>query len=481
MPPLDAVDQAELVRSGEASPLELLDAAIERIERLNPELNAVIHPMFDGARAEAQGELPDGPFKGVPMLVKDLLCHTAGDPMHEGMGFLKGQNWIEEEDQELARRFRSAGFLIAGKTNTPELGILPTTEPLAYGATLNPWNTGYSTGGSSGGSAAAVASGMVAVAHANDGGGSIRIPAANCGLVGLKPTRGRNPLGPDFGDLFSGLVHEHVVTRTVRDSAAVLDAVHGPALGEPYFAPPPERPFAQEVGADPGTLRIALWTKPPGGEVEVHQDNLDAVEGAARALEGLGHTVEPIELAALQEPQTVFDFLVRWTTGVAWNLDYWGRKTGREITEADVEPATWALAEQGRAHSAAAYLTAIENQQALTRKVAEEGERFDIVLSPTTAVPPTPIGAFDVGEDGPLVPILTATPVAAFCTAYNISGQPAISLPLRWNADGLPIGVMAAAKAGREDLLIRLASQLEEAEPWAERVPPLFADAPALD
>ncbi len=319
------------------------------------------------------------------------------------------------------------------------------------------------------------------MAHANDGGGSIRIPAGNCGLVGLKPTRGRVSLGGDFGDLLSGLVHEHVVTRTVRDSAAVLDAVHGPAPGDPYFAPAPERPFAEEVGVDPGRLRVALWTKAPGGEVEVHPDCIEAAENAAALLEGLGHTVEPIELDALSDPQTVFDFLVRWTTGVAWNLDYWARKIGREVTEADVEPTTWALAEQGRAHTAAAYLTAIENQQKLTRAVAEQGEAYDIVLSPTMAVPPTRIGDFDVDESGPLMPIVTATPVAAFCTAYNISGQPAISLPLHWNDEGLPIGVMAAAKPGREDLLIRVASQVEEAQPWAERIPPVFAEEPSLD
>src|SRR5918998_36996 len=235
---LDAIAQAELVRRGEASPAELVDAAIARIEALNPELNAVITPLFDRARETAAGELPDGPFRGVPMLLKDLACHSAGDPFYEGMAFLRDAGWVEHEDTILASRFRRAGFVFCGKTNTPELGILSTTEPAAFGATRNPWNTGHSTGGSSGGSAAAVAAGMVPLAHANDGGGSIRIPASECGLVGLKPSRQRISEGPLIGDLMSGLTAELVVSRSVRDTATALEAVEGPAPGDPYVAPP---------------------------------------------------------------------------------------------------------------------------------------------------------------------------------------------------------------------------------------------------
>src|SRR6476646_5675419 len=247
---LDAIAQAELVRSGQASPTELVDAAIKRIEGVNPDLNAVIHERFDKARDEAAGDLPDGPFRGVPLVVKDLMCHTAGDPFHEGIAGVRREGWVEQEDTELARRFKAAGFVIVGKTNTPELGILPTTEPAAYGPSRNPWDTTRSTGGSSGGSAAAVAAGMVPAAHANDGGGSIRIPASECGLVGLKPSRGRLSWGPAYGELWAGLAVEHVVSRSVRDSAAILDMVAGAMPGDPYFAPPPSRPFLQEVGAN---------------------------------------------------------------------------------------------------------------------------------------------------------------------------------------------------------------------------------------
>jgi len=256
---LDATAQAELVRSGQASPLELVDAAIERIERVNPELNAVITPLFDTARAQATSDrLPDGPLRGVPFVLKDLACHSAGDPFHEGMAFLKGRGWSEPEDTALAARFRAAGLITVGKTNTPELGILPTTEPQAHGPTRNPWDTSRSTGGSSGGSAAAVAAGLVPVGHANDGGGSIRIPASECGLVGLKPSRARVSSGPEFGDVMGGLTCELVVSRSVRDTATVLDAVHGMEPGDPYTAPEPARPYLDEVGADAGRLRIGV-------------------------------------------------------------------------------------------------------------------------------------------------------------------------------------------------------------------------------
>src|SRR3954470_5973083 len=257
---MDATDQAEQVRNGEVSAVELVDAAIARIEKVNPELNAVIHPLFEDARKEVASGLPDGPFTGVPMVLKDLLCYSAGHPFHEGMRFLQDQGGSEEEDQYLAAKFRAAGFVFVGRTNTPELGIIPACEPDAHGATRNPWNTEHSTGGSSGGSAAAVASGMVPVGHANDGGGSIRIPASECGLVGLKPTRARTWLGPERGDMYAGLIPEHVVTRSVRDTAAILDAVHDAMPGDPYAAPTPNRSFLEEVGAYPGRLRVGLLT-----------------------------------------------------------------------------------------------------------------------------------------------------------------------------------------------------------------------------
>src|SRR5881409_3063501 len=268
---LDATAQAELVRQRHVSPRELVDAAIARIERLNPKLNAVIIQRFEKARAEAAApDLPAGPFRGVPFLLKDLVCHSAGDPYHAGMRLLRELEWVERYDTYLAARFRAAGFVFLGRTNVPELGPAPTTEPVAYGPTRNPWDTSRSPGGSSGGSAAAVAAGLVPVAHANDGGGSIRIPSSECGLVGLKPSRGRTSLGPDVGEGWGGLSVEHVVARSVRDTAAVLDAVAGYLPGDPYTAPPPARPFRDEVGAAPGKLRVGLLVKAPAGQTEVH-------------------------------------------------------------------------------------------------------------------------------------------------------------------------------------------------------------------
>ena len=322
---MDATAQAGLIRSGEASPRELTEAAIKRIEAINGELNAVIHPMFEKALAT---EPADGPFRGVPFLLKDLNCHSAGDPMHEGMGFLKRIGWVEEEDTWLARRFREAGFVFLGKTNTPELGILPTTESTAYGPARNPWDTTRSTGGSSGGSAAAVAAGMVAVAHASDGGGSIRIPASCCGLVGLKPSRGRVSLAPEFGDFMSGLVTELVVARSVRDAAAVLEWVADPPPGEPYYAPDRARSYNEEVGADPGRLRIGLMTRPPGGHFESHPECVAAAEATARLLESLGHHVDASYPGALDDAGYIEKFLVRWTSNTDYCLRYWERKTG---------------------------------------------------------------------------------------------------------------------------------------------------------
>ncbi len=473
---LDATAQAQLVRSGEASPAELVDAAIARIEALNPELNAVIHPLFEKARAT---EPADGPFRGVPMLVKDLSCYTEGDPLHEGMAFLKQAGYTADHDMELTKRFRRAGFVICGRTNTPELGILPTTEPAAHGPTRNPWDRERSPGGSSGGSAAAVAAGMVAVAHANDGGGSIRIPASQCGLVGLKPTRARVPLGPDFGDIMGGIVAELAVTRSVRDTAAVLDAVHGPQAGDPYGVAPPARAYAEEVGADPGRLRIGLMTSPPGGQFPAHEESVAGARAAAQLLEGLGHHVEEAYPSALDDPEYVPQFLVRWTAGVAWNIDHWAKKVGREVGPDDVEACTWALAEMGRTHTAASYLAAVEFSQASARKVAAwwDEDGYDLLLTPTTGEPATRLGEFDAPPDNPAAPILRAIPLATFTAGFNATGQPAISLPLHETADGLPVGVQLVAAFGREDLLLRVAAQLEEAAPWADRVPTLASQA----
>jgi len=478
---MDATAQAALVRSGEASPAELVEAAIERIEALNPGLNAVIHPLFEKGRDAAKGELPDGPFRGVPFLLKDLIAHSAGDPFHEGMKHLRDIGWTEEADTELVRRFHQAGFVILGHTNTPELGILPTCEPEAHGPTHNPWDRERSPGGSSGGSAAAVASGMVPVAHANDGGGSIRIPAAACGLVGLKPSRGRVSLAPEFGDTMTGLTAEHVVARSVRDSARILDLTQGLVAGDPYAAPTPQRPYLEEVGTDPGTLRVGLATAAPNGQFEVHPECVVGAEAAGKLLESLGHSVESSHPAAFDDPDYTERFIQRWTAGIAWNLDYWSRKTGVEVTEKGVEGSTWALAEMGRSFSGPDYLGALEYQQRSARATAAWWEQgFDLLLTPTMGEPPTPLGSFEPEPGNPASPILRSIPTAGFTAFWNATGQPAISLPLQWSEDGLPIGIQFVAAYGREDLLIRLAAQLEEAQPWAERRPAQRAESQRL-
>jgi amidase len=475
-PHLDATAQADLVRAGEVSPRELVQASIERIEAVNGELNAVIHPLFEQA---LETEPADGPFRGVPFVVKDLVCSVAGTPQHEGMRFLKELGFRADSDSWLAERFRKAGLVFVGKTNTPELGILPTTEPLAYGPARNPWDTSRSTGGSSGGSGAAVASGMVALGHANDGGGSIRIPASCNGLVGLKTTRGRVSMAP-LGDFASGLITELVVSRSVRDTAGLLEWIcRESPPGEPYFAPPCDRPYSKDVGADPGRLRIGVMTSAPGGHAETHPDCVAAAEEAGRALEALGHVVEDSYPLALDDPGYIDNFLVRWTAGVTAGLEFWSMRTGKPIGQADVEPLTWALAEQGRAHSAADYLLAVGYAQVVTRAVAQWWQDFDVLVTPTMALPPAELGTIGNGaeDEDPTMPITRAIPYAVFTAGFNATGQPAISLPLHWNDDGLPIGVQLVGDLGREDLLIRVASQLEEARPWAERRPPVFAAA----
>jgi len=480
---IDATEQARMVRAGEVSPSELVEEAIERLERLNPELNSVIHPLIEPARDLAVGDIPDGPFRGVPYLVKDLSCYMAGVPVHEGMRALRDAGYVADHDMVMTQRLRRAGFVILGRTNAPELGILPTTEPVAYGPTRNPWEPSRSPGGSSGGSAAAVAAGIVAAAHANDGGGSIRIPASHCGLVGLKPSRARVSLAPDFGDLLYGLVIDLAVTRSVRDAAGILDVMHGPEPGDPYAVPPPSRPYVEEVGADPGQLRIGLMTAPPGGQFETDPECVAAAEAAAAALEELGHSVERSHPVELDDADQITNFLIRWTAGVDWNLKYWSAALGRELGADDVEPCTWALAEQGRTHSAGELLRAIEQAQASARRIASwwADDGFDLLLTPTCAEPPPALGSFDAPPDNPLAAILRAIPFATFTASFNTTGQPAISLPLHVTPDGLPVGVQLVAAYGREDVLLRVAAQLGASRPWVDRIPPLHAEQPILE
>ncbi len=463
---LDATAQADLVRKGEVTPAELVEAAIARAEVINPKLNAIVIPMYGEARAAAQ-DTPDGPLKGVPFMLKDLAAEYAGVPFNEGSRFLEG--YVPDGDQELTRRYKAAGLVTIGKGNTSEYGLLPTAEPELYGPARNPWNTDHMTGGSSGGSAAAVAAGIVPVAHANDGGGSIRIPASCCGLFGLKPTRGRNSLAPHYGDIGNGLVHEHVVSRSVRDSAAVLDATSGIVPGDPYAPPPPDRPFADEIGADPGTLRIALMTGSMNG-CEVHGDCVSAAEAAAALCESLEHTVEVAAPDVEWEP-TAKLFSALWAGQFGWVVADWSRRVNREPEEKYFEPWTWRMYEVARETSAADYLLAVQDGQAIARQVAQFFETYDMLLTPTVAAPPLPIGSFIWTTERRREARTAVAQFSSHTPIFNITGQPAMNVPLTWNDAGLPIGTQFAGRYGNEATLFRLAAQLEEAQPWAERRP----------
>jgi len=471
---MDATAQAEAVRGGDVTPTELVEGAIARIEKLNPQLNAVIHHLDDKALATAaDAELPAGPFRGVPFLVKDGVCHTAGDPFHCGMQVLKDLDWHEQTDTWLAERFRAAGFVFAGKTNLPELASSVTTEPLAYGATHNPWNLDYSPMGSSGGSAAAVAAGIAPVAHGNDMGGSIRAPSSACGLVGLKPTRARTTLGPDLGEYWGPLTHEHVLTRTVRDSAGVLDAVAGAGPGDPYTAPPPARPYREEVGAHPGRLRIGIRTMRTDG-AESHPECVAAVETTAKVLEELGHDVSPARVDAIETPD--IGFLGIYASAITRDLERWSLRLGRTLEPSDLDPINAVNVELGRGVTGAAYLAATETAQAWSRQVASWwAAGNDILVTPTMPDPPPRLGELAPDADDVMAILPRMGSYASFTSLFNVTGQPAISLPLHWTADGLPVGVQLVAAYGREDVLIRLASQLEQARPWAGRRPPVSA------
>lgn len=471
---LDATEQADLIRSGEARPDELVEAAIARIEALNGELNAVIHPLFDKALDTARGDLPDGPFRGVPIVLKDHDGESAGDPVYHGMQILKDVGLTGERDSFLFERLRAAGFIPVGKTNTPELGLMPTTEPRAFGPTRNPWDTDHTAGGSSGGSAAAVASGMVPVGHAGDGGGSIRIPASACALFGLKPTRGRTSLGPDEQNPWQGLIVRHVLTHTVRDSAAVLDAIAGPEPGDPYREALPERPYTEELGVEPGTLRVGILTHSPLCDTD--PVCVAAAEDAAVLLESLGHTVEPAVSDALEDASILEHFVALMSAWVRADLDVFGERIGREITAADVEPMTGFYADNAANFSAAQYVTALEELQTWARNVAAWWSGgFDLLLTPTLATPPPRIGELVPSDDNPLDGLVHQSAMAGYTAPFNMTGQPAVSLPLTWSNDGLPIGSQLVAATGREDLLVRVSSQIEEARPWADRRPPVAA------
>jgi amidase len=468
---LDAVEQAELVRRGEVSPVELVDVAIARVEALNPKLDAVIRTRFDQARAEAAGALPDGPFRGVPLLLKDLACTVAGEPSAFGVGPLRDIAW--PVTSYLADQFRSAGFVVLGRTNVPELGTTITTEAKSFPASRNPWSTNHSSGGSSGGSAAAVASGMVAVAHATDGGGSIRVPASACGLVGLKPTRGRITHGPSSAEGWAGSATDGVVSRSVRDTAAVLDVISARVPGEPYYAPELPRPLLDEVGADPGRLRIGVLDHPLTEGFLDHPECRAAVGGTAQLLDRLGHHVEE------SWPKDLFDMEIRRCFSMMICADTedtlraFERVLGRPIEDDELEPRNVAYRRTAKTLDAVTYVGHKNRVGRWARRIAHWWTDHDLLVTPTLGAPPPELGWFTAdGEATERRRILHFSPYTA---QFNMTGQPAISLPLHWSADGLPVGVHIVAAYGREDLLIRVASQLEQAQPWQDRRPPVRA------
>lgn len=473
---LDATAQAELVRRRELTPRELVDAAIARCERHNPRLNAVTLPALEQARARAASpDLPAGPFRGVPFLMKDLGGPEAGRRYTAGMRCLKDANWTERTNAYITEKFLAAGLVILGRANTPELGLLPTTEPEAFGPTRNPWRPTHSAGGSSGGSAAAVAAGIVPAAHASDGGGSIRIPAAHCGLVGLKPTRGRNSFGPGAGERWNGFSAEFVVTRSVRDAAALLDVTNGPMPGDPYAAAPPARPYLAALSVPPRRLRIGLLrAAPPDRGYDLHPECRAAADGAARLLESLGHAVEEAHPEALDDVGALAHFVGIIAANIARVLDATGEKLGRALGPGDVEPLTWAVAARGRDIPATQLLASLEYVHAFGRRLAAWWSGgFDLLLTPTTAQPPPELGHLSSTPEEPFRGFMRAAAYGAYTSAFNLSGQPAISLPLHWTADGLPVGAQLVAATGGEDLLLQVAAQLEAAAPWAARRPPL--------
>jgi amidase len=470
----DATAQAELVRRGEVSAAALVDDAIARIERLNPVLNAVIHPLFDKARAAVDAGLPAGPFRGVPIVLKDFGGQSAGDPYHEGTTFLRDAGWRASEDDHIVTLLRQAGFVIVGRTNVPELASAPTTEPDAYGPTRNPWDTELSAGGSSGGSAAAVAAGMVPVAHGSDGGGSLRIPASECGLVGLKPSRGRISFGPSVGEGMAGLAVGFVLTRSVRDAAALLAVLARPAVGDPYTAPSLSEPHPQSGVHRP--LRIGLRTEAPamsgGADVAVHHECVAAAAAAARLLEGLGHTVERACPAVLDEDDIALSIGTVVFATVARALDYWSERLGRPLRPDDVNPDTWVMAELARATTAPAYIAALDRLHVARVEMSRWwANGCDLLLTPTLAEPPPRLGELRPDASNPLAASVRAVPLGTFTIPFNVTGQPAISLPLHWTPAGLPIGIQLVAAYGREDTLLSVATQLENAQPWATRRP----------
>jgi len=486
----DATELAARVARNEVSSLALVELAIAAIERVDPQLNAVVHRMYDDARALANGPLPEGPFRGVPMVVKDFDGYVRGAPFTASCRLLEG--FVPDHDSEAIARLRRAGFIFVAKTNCPEFALLGTTEPAWRGPTRNPYDLERSTGGSSGGSAALVAAGAVAIGHGGDGGGSLRIPASHCGLVALKPTRGRVPLGPDHGEGWGGYVQWGVLTRSVRDTAALLDVLGGPMPGDPYAAPALPGPLLAEVGRDPGKLCIGFF---PGSLLgrEVDSQHAAAVTEIAARLQALGHHVEPAK-PDIDRDALAHAYLVQVASSTAAEVAEFGRLAARKPTAELFEAETWFMHQVGRATSAVDLIEARATAQVAGRATAAFHTRYDLFLCATTAYPPIRIGELALNAPQRIaLAALRKAPIGAVLQRalnvfapsflertpntqlFNQTGQPAISLPLAQTREGMPIGIQLAAAVGGEDLLIRIASQLEVTQPWHARRPRVVA------
>jgi amidase len=474
---MDATAQARLIASGEATSVELVETAIERIERLNPRINCVIYPRFEKARAEAARAnlLPDGIFRGVPMLMKDLSEMVEGEPMSWGWKPLKEAGLTSRSTANIAARLHAGGLIRLGQTTVPEWGPSIATESRAWGATRNPWNLEHGVGGSSGGAGAAVASGMVPIAHGNDAGGSIRIPASFCGVVGLKPSRGRTSIGPLHADIWHGLGEEGALVRSVRDAAAALDLIGGYVPGDPYTAPASLRPYREQIASPPGTMRIGFMDRAPSFHPGIADERALAVRNCAKMLQSLGHRVEQAHPAALDDDRIGDPIGMLVATSEAIAAVDAEKLLGRPLVAEDFDPWTWFLIERGRKTSAVEMLLAREWINQFTRHTAQWwAGGFDILVTSTMATPAPQIGYFQLGPGEHAVEIGRRTAnVSPLTIPWNVAGNPAISLPLHMSRDGLPVGVQLVAAYGREDLLLRLAAQIEQAAPWSDRRPPL--------
>lgn len=465
----DALGLAELVKRGETSAGALLDAAIERVEARDGALGAVVIRCFEEARKAIAEGLPSGPFEGVPYLLKDLHLAWPGVRLTNGSKLFEEN--VSQFESELVTRYRRAGLVLFGRTHSPEYGLTTSTESQVFGQTRNPWKPEHTSGGSSGGASTAVASGIVPLANASDGGGSIRIPASCCGLFGLKPTRGRTPAGPSAGEGWAGMSAVHAVSRSVRDSAALLDASAGPDLGAPYAAQPPEGPFLEAVSEPPERLRISLQRRAWNG-VEPHADCVAALDDAASLCRELGHEVEeaPFQVDAATLAPAVLTII---STSTRATMEARARELGRRLDASDVEPGTWAIANLSRKKEALDYFSAVQTLHATGRALAGHLERYDLVLSPTMATPPLPLGRLSLSNPDPKEQATSILQTVGFTQLANASGHPAMSVPLFWSDAGLPIGVQFLGRMNAEATLFRLAGQLERARPWFDRRPPL--------